>query len=423
MTGLNRFLELLILGLALCGLVACDDDDGGMEDAGPPPGVDAGPPDLSITFEALSTPSEIQTITAADFLPGPDVEMLLASHEGTLHHLRIDGADVLHLGSFSVADADFRQEGDCGLLQVAVDPDWANNGFVWLSHCGAGQETVLRRVTFDGTDYASPPGTSLIILNLGPGSVNHSGGSMGFEDDGTMWLGIGDKGTETGQDDTNLFGTIIRIVPNRDPAGAGEPYEPATGNAYDGSGSERAEIFVNGMRYPWRITRDRLGRFWSGDVGEGLFEEVNLTTAAGENFGWGFCEGPCDPAQDGLIDPILAWDRGSDHPYFRQHPDSTTSTRRVVWVGEAYDPSVQDRYSGLMTDRITFGDTCLGWVRGAWADESGELQYDRPMGTLPHVTMWEQGSDGFLYVGTFGSCDALDPFDPPALFRVVLDEG
>ncbi|MCB9594021.1 MAG: PQQ-dependent sugar dehydrogenase [Sandaracinaceae bacterium] len=393
-----------------------DAGDGG-HDAGPFDAAGLDPVGIALTSIALPD-DELLLPTASAFLP--DGTMLLASHEGTVHHLAIDEDVASRLGSFSIADDDLTVSNDCGLLQIEVDPDWSTNHFVWLGHCGADAESVIRRVEFDGSTYEGVVDTSAEILRVPAPelSYNHSIGQIGFEADGTMWTFVGDKGTQDGQDTTVLLGMMLRVVPSRDPGGSG--YTAAAGNAFDGSTADRSEIYASGLRYGWRATQDRLGRFWVGDVGEATYEEVNLVTAVGENFGWGLCEGPCDPPMAGLVDPILSWERRDGaHRYFVEDPASEPTNRRVVWVGDVYRAGSDDRYNGFLDDRVPFGDTCLGWVRGAWADETGAIVYDERWAHQAHITSWEQSPDGYVYVTSFGSCDALDVFDPPTLHRVV----
>lgn len=424
--------------LALAALTACGDPapadagadggaDGGLDagidaglDAGTDGGFDAaGRPVLGIGFEPIALPPEVVLPTASAFLP--DGTMLVAAHDGVVHHLAIEGDAARLLGGFSIADDDFLQSGDCGLLQIEVDPRWSENHFLWLGHCGAAAETVIRRVTFDGATYDGVVDTSAEILRVWQrlNAANHSIGQIGFEEDGvTMWAFLGDKASAEGQRTNLLLAVLVRIVPSRDPEGRG--YVPAVGNPFDGTTLDRPETYAWGLRYGWRATRDRLGRIWVGDVGETEAEEIDLVTGPGQNFGWSACEGPCDPPRPEMIDPLLYWRRSdTSHPYYADDPDTRPSFRRVAWVGEVYRPDASDRYRGFLDDRVPFGDICLGWVRGAWADETGAVVYDEPWGHLPHLTSWEQAPDGWVYATVFGSCDALDLFDEAGLYRVV----
>ena len=77
----------------------------------------------------------------------------------------------------------------------------------------------------------------------------------------------------------------------------------------------REEIWAYGLRNPWRFSFDRLtGDLWTGDVGQGAREEVDLIVRGG-NYGWNTMEGflcfnpssDCD--QTGLVLPVIDYNR------------------------------------------------------------------------------------------------------------------
>jgi glucose/arabinose dehydrogenase len=313
---------------------------------------------------------------------------------------------------------------DCGLLALELDPEWETNHFVYFGHCAAGYVTRITRIAFDGGNYREAASTSSVVIDIpmpegtGP-SMNHNIGTIGFEPDGTLWALIGDKGTEEGQNPDRFTASLIRIVPDRTPTGSG--YVPAEGNAFP-EGEGLPELYAKGLRYGWRATRDSLGRFFVGDVGGSAHEEVNLVTAPGQFFGWRLCEGPCAEPMPEQTEPLVSWPHVEDgHPYIEDDPEALATTRHVAWVGLQYGAS-PDRYDGMLTDRIVFGDMCLGWIRMLRVDAAGELVEDVPIAHLAHVTDWVPGPDGYVYTTTFGSCNASSTFEPAALYRVVLGE-
>jgi glucose/arabinose dehydrogenase len=243
------------------------------------------------------------------------------------------------------------------------------------------------------------------------------------EDDKTLWALVGDHTDRfNGQNVETVQGGLIRIVPSREPGVGG--YEPATGNMIDlyeadgGMGGTTArwtteptpELYAYGLRSPFRGTRDQLGRFWIGDVGEEKFEEVNLVSEAGQNLGWKLFEGPCEKNCDGFVNPLAFYGRG-DHPYAEDDPDTAPATKRSIWLGEIYENPAIDRYAHLMDHVVPFGDLFTGWVRGIQADESGKVTMDQFLGHLEGVVSWRVGPDGYAYVLTLDG----------VLYRVLLD--
>ena len=133
--------------------------------------------------------------------------------------------------------------------------------------------------------------------------ANHNGGQLAIGPDGYLYIALGDGGDGGdpfghGQDTATLLGSILRIDPE---AGAeeGPAYGIPTGNPFaDGDGGQ-PEIWLYGVRNPWRFTFDSTtGDLWVADVGQDEYEEVNRLPAAsgfdagqGDNLGWAEMEG------------------------------------------------------------------------------------------------------------------------------------
>ncbi len=94
-------------------------------------------------------------------------------------------------------------------------------------------------------------------------------------------------------------------------------YSIPTNNPFFGSPTEAQEVWLWGLRNPWRNSFDRrTGDMYLGDVGQGEREEVDVQKASnpggGENYGWrvreGFIQNPRfanDPPPPGAVDPIF----------------------------------------------------------------------------------------------------------------------
>ena len=168
---------------------------------------------------------------------------------------------------------------------------------------------------------------------------NHNGGELAFGPDGYLYLSLGDGGgggdpEETGQDNTDLLGSVLRL----DVSGA-TGYAVPAGNPFV-SGAGLDEVWAYGFRNPWRFSFDTFtGDLWLGDVGQGSWEEIDVVSAAG-NYGWDNLEGfvcyepsaGCD--QSGLTSPEFAYDHSSgacsDYRRLRLSWSVYAGTRRLV---------------------------------------------------------------------------------------------
>src|SRR5690606_1956535 len=219
-----------------------------------------------------------------------------------------------------------------GALSFALDPEYSVNQFVYVSRCVDLVNNTIARYRLAPLEGLGDTEAEILTVTLDWDRDEwHRFGSMGFESDGkTLWVLLGDMFfPEHAQDPTRKNGSLLRILPNRQQEGSG--YERAFGNAFEPGGDNDPDIYVYGIRSPWRGARDRFGRFWIGDVGDVTAEEINLATEPGQNFGWQDNEGPCLEACDDVRDPIIHYGR---------------SEGKAVWVGEMYELPITERYYG-----------------------------------------------------------------------------
>lgn len=359
------------------------------------------PTELMLGLEAIDLGLEGTTDFA--FVPGAPGELFVTTHPGGLHRVRVRGRSSEMLESVQLP-AVYYDEG-CGVLSLALDPEFSSTGFIYIGRCDDTRTTTLVRYRYDGLDAL--PATEAVIMRIeataDPEEDWHRWGSLGFEEDGeTMWALLGDLFERaTAQDRATKSGSLLRFKPDRTLEGAG--FEPAPDNGADDGGTADPSVYAYGFRSPFRGARDRHGRFWVGDVGLHDKEEVNLVTRAGQNFGWDRAEGRCHEACDGLRDPIVEWGRTGSEPFDADDPEVVPSTKRSAWVGPVYEAPSVDRYYGLLTDRLLYGDHYTGWVRSLRTDAAeGEpaARDDRHVGHLAHVVAGRVGADGYVYLLT-----------------------
>src|SRR3989442_1695540 len=153
-----------------------------------PAAARAGTPALG--FDDTSVIAGLSFPTAIAFLP--DGRMLVTQKGGAL--LRVDGGVATTLTTIPVCTGS-----EMGLLGVAVDPNFATNGFVYLYRtdssggCGSssGRFNQVVRVTVSGNTAGS---LTVLLTGIQTDNGNHDGGGLRLGADGKLWVGAGDSG-------------------------------------------------------------------------------------------------------------------------------------------------------------------------------------------------------------------------------------
>ena len=210
-----------------------------------------------------------------------------------------------------------------GLLAVAFPP--SDRSKLYVSYTDLVGALTVAEFPFPGP--LVDPSTERILLQIKHPNDDHNGGSLAFDANGLLYIGVGDGGgvgTKGGVGDRDnnaqnlnvLLGKILRIDPRKSGDSdyqipAGNPFsKPSSLNPT--SSKRRPEIFAFGLRNPWRIRID--GTFlFIADVGQSSWEEVNRISLdqAGANFGWRLREGK-HPYRgggkpSGAIEPIFEY--------------------------------------------------------------------------------------------------------------------
>lgn len=188
--------------------------------------------------------------------------------------------------------------GEQGLLGLAFSPDYANDQTFYIYYTnksGIGNSILARYKVTANPDIADSLSEE-ILLDIQQPYTNHNGGCLKFGNDGFLYLGLGDGGSNgdpgnLAQNMNEYFGKILRIDVSSQPTG----YTiPATNPYYSVVGAKQ-EIWASGFRNPWKFSFDKLTHdLWIGDVGESTWEEIDFQPASstgGENYGWRCYEG------------------------------------------------------------------------------------------------------------------------------------
>jgi glucose/arabinose dehydrogenase len=206
---------------------------------------------------------------------------------------------------------------DRGLLGLALDSDFAGNGFVYLSYTydvrpmmrdsdgpmvarvgryriGADNSVSAEQVVLGSYVSGPCPAASNTLDCLPADGLSHSIGTVISAPDGTLWIGNGDAADYNvvdplafrAYDEHSMAGKIFHV--DRDGRGLpGHPFCPADADLTHVC----TKIHSKGFRNPFRFKLRPGGSLAVGDVGWATREEVNLIAAGGKSYGWPCYEG------------------------------------------------------------------------------------------------------------------------------------
>jgi glucose/arabinose dehydrogenase len=207
--------------------------------------------------------------------------------------------------------------GEQGLLSIAFSPAYRTDGRVYVDYTDRTGDTrvVEYRVAAGDPDRVDPDSARQVLHVAQPYS-NHNGGLLLFDAEGMLLVGLGDGGSHgdpdnRAQDLCDLLGKVLRIDPRH-----GSPYAIPADNPFVHRAGARPEVWLSGLRNPWRFSFDPAGALWIGDVGQDRVEEVDAVPAgqqAGRDFGWRVREGdrsysPGRLERARLVEPVAVYD-------------------------------------------------------------------------------------------------------------------
>ncbi|WP_010585657.1 PQQ-dependent sugar dehydrogenase [Schlesneria paludicola] len=180
---------------------------------------------------------------------------------------------------------------------LVFHPQFAQNGFFYLTYIHDDDPEIQNGSRLSrfhvppGGPLIADPRTEQVLLEWPAGG--HNGGCIRFGPDGYLYLATGDgsgiaDGRLTGQDISDLLASILRIdVDHVDP---GLAYFIPRDNPFVGVKGARGEVWAYGLRQVWKFSFDGQQRLWAGEVGQDLWEMIDLIQRGG-NYGWSVKEG------------------------------------------------------------------------------------------------------------------------------------
>lgn len=180
-----------------------------------------------------------------------------------------------------------------GFLGLAFHPKYKETGEFFVFYTPKAKPATNQvsrfRVSKDDPNRADPASEEVVFEYRDKPYWNHDGGTVCFGPDGYLYVTHGDGGAgndlyDNGQSLGSPFGKILRLDINA--KADGKNYAAPKDNPFVGQKGALPEVYAYGFRNIWRMSFDRkTGQLWAADVGQNLFEELNVVKKGG-NYGW-----------------------------------------------------------------------------------------------------------------------------------------
>jgi glucose/arabinose dehydrogenase len=338
---------------------------------------------------ALRLQEVVSGLEAPVFLTAPanDPRLFIVEQRG---RIRIVKNGALLPDPFLDVTARVNYGGERGLLSLAFDPAYADNGRFYIYYTGSQGDIFVDRHTVSANPDVGNTAFDPVITIQHRQYSNHNGGLVMFGPDGMLYIGTGDGGAggdpqNNGQNTNSLLGKLLRLDVSS------LPYSIPPGNPYANTAGAD-EIWAYGLRNPWRYSFDGSGaraRLYIADVGQNAWEEINYADAntAGLNYGWRSMEGThCYSPSTGCLSSSLTL------PIHEiSHSGGVCSiTGGFVYRGSAI-PELQGHYF--------YSDYCAGWLRSLRVSGGAAVDhFTWPVATISGITSFGMDAAKELYM-------------------------
>ncbi len=328
------------------------------------------------------------------FLPGGD--WLVTERVGRLRRIAADGTlDPTPIGNVPVVQA----EGIAGLLDVAIHPEFGENGFVYLTYSKPAGEiptVTLARGRLDGHRLA---GVEDLLVVDPPGN---GGSRLAFGPDGMLYMTVGGAfgmSRQRAQDPNDLVGKVLRL---RDDGSAPDD------NPFAGRAGHRPEVYSLGHRNQLGLAfHPETGQLWVSEHAPQGGDEVNIIEP-GRNYGWPVVS--YSREYSGARISTSPWREGMEMPAILWVP-SIGPSGLTFYDGDRFP----DWRGNLFSGSLRFGTMPrTGHVERIVLNEEGEeLRREWLLMELrQRIRDVRQGPDGLLYVLTDADDGAMLRIEP-----------
>ena len=318
----------------------------------------------------------------------PDGSLLVTERAGRLRKVGTDGSISAPLAGVPTVFA----EGQGGLLDVALSPNFANDQRVYLSYAEPGENGSAGTAVAYGTLGAAGLENLKVIYQQQPKLVgpNHFGSRLAFDGQGHLFISQGERNDRpTSQKLDMLQGKLVRLdlegnVPK--------------GNPFVGQAGARPEIWSYGHRNMQGMAIDpRTGKLWQSEHGPRGGDEINLPQP-GKNYGWPIITHGINYSGMRIPEAIGSAKEGMEPPY-HVWEKSPGLSGMAFYTGRPGNPWNDSLFLGSLAEsnliRLTLqGDKIVGEER--LLKEAGERVRDVRVGPDDNLYVLTDEEDGKL---------------------------
>ncbi|MEK6226608.1 MAG: PQQ-dependent sugar dehydrogenase [Chloroflexota bacterium] len=217
----------------------------------------------------------------------PDGRLFVTERVGRVRIVQLGPGGGLRADPWATVPASTSSDGEKGLLGIALDPQFASNGFVYLYFSYAAPGGATRNKVVRMRDQNGLGTEETVVLDGIPGNNDHDGGRLKFGPEGKLYVTTGDaENGANAQNPSSLGGKILRLnkdgsIPSDNPT-AGSPvwslghrnvqgiaWQPDTGVLYETEHGpsnpfpdcchDEVNLIVPGGNYGWPTVRGSAG--------------------------------------------------------------------------------------------------------------------------------------------------------------------
>lgn len=314
----------------------------------------------------------------------PTEEILISDRKGELRVVKND----LLLPRFISGLPEIHSNGQGGLLDIALHPDFINNQWVYFTYASKegenlGSNTALMRATLNMSNLSLTNQTLLYKAQPNSKKGHHYGSRIVFDDKGFIFFSIGDRGQRdvNPQDITKDGGKIYRLH---------DDGKIPSDNPFLAKGELKSAIFSYGHRNPQGMSIDPYTKnIWSHEHGPRGGDELNVIKK-GENYGW----------------PLVSYGINYNGTKFTNITKKAEITNPALYWVPSIGPSdmvyvSSDKYPSLkgklLISSMKFEHLVLLTIEGEKV-----ISQEKVFENIGRARSLMEGKDGYIYVGIDG---------------------